>query len=70
MKTTFRVPDMHCPNCAFALEGLEDDLKGVTRVEASYKKLTMDVEYDEKLVSLEEIVAAANRLGYHPESLS
>lgn len=67
MKITLRVPDMHCPNCAMALEGLEDDLPGVERVEASYKKLTMQVEFDEALITLPKIIAAANQLGYHPE---
>ena len=67
MKKTFRVPDMMCPNCAMHLEGLEDELPGVKRINASYKKLTMEVEFDEKLVSEPEIIAAANAIGYHPE---
>jgi len=67
MKTTLIVPDMHCPNCAFHLEGLEDELPGVKRITASYKKLTMEIEYDEARLSVEQIVSAANAIGYHPE---
>jgi len=67
MKTTFRVPDMNCPNCAMHLEGLEDEVPGIKRVNASYKKQIMEVEFDEKLLSPEQIIAAANSIGYHPE---
>lgn len=66
MKKTFRVPDMTCPNCAMHLEGLEDDLPGVRRISASYKKLSMEVDFDENLLSEAQIIAAANRIGYHP----
>jgi copper chaperone len=67
MKKTFRIPDMHCPNCAMHLEGLEDELPGVARIKASYKKQTMEVDFDEAKLSVEQIITAANALGYHPE---
>ena len=67
MKKTFSVPDMECPNCAMHLETLEDRLPGVKRIEASYKKLSMDVEFDETQMSVEQIIQAANAIGYHPE---
>ena len=60
----FRVTDMQCSNCAMHLEGLEDDLPGVKRVRASYKKQQMEVEYDDATVSADQIVAAIQRLGY------
>lgn len=68
MKKVFRVSDMSCPNCAMHLEGLEDELPGVKRINASYKKLTMEVEFDEKMLTIEQIVKAANAIGYHPEA--
>ena len=67
MKTVFRVTDMMCPNCAMHLEGLEDEVAGIKKVVASYKKQTMEVDYDEKMLTLEQIISAANSLGYHPE---
>lgn len=70
MKMMFRVPDMECPNCAMHLEGLEDDLPGVKRVTASYKKQTMEVEFDESRLTVAQIIAAANALGYHPELIA
>ena len=66
MKQTFNVPDMFCPNCAMHLEGLEDELPGVRSISASYKKLSMEVEFDENKVSVEQIIAAAAEIGYHP----
>lgn len=67
MKKIFRVPDMECPNCAMHLEGLEDELPGIQRVSASYQKQLMVVEFDETLVTVEQIFRAAQALGYHPE---
>ncbi len=64
LKQIFRVTDMHCSACVMRLEGLEDDLPGVKRVRASYKKQQMEVEYDETRVSAAQIVAAIQRLGY------
>jgi copper chaperone CopZ len=64
VKQVFRVTDMHCTNCVMRLEGLEDDLTGVQRVRASYKKQQVEVEYDEATVSAAQIVAAIQRLGY------
>jgi copper chaperone len=65
MKVTFKVEDMHCPNCSMTLEGLEDDLPGIQRVRASYHKQQMEVEYDPQRINQEEIVRAAAELGYH-----
>jgi copper chaperone len=70
MKVTFRVPDMECPNCAMHLEGLEDDVQGVKKVSASYKKQLMEVEFDEAILSINQIVQAATEIGYHPELVS
>jgi copper chaperone CopZ len=67
MKKIFNVPDMTCPNCAMHLEGLEDEIPGVKRITASYKKLNMEVEFDETQLTVEQIILAANKIGYHPE---
>jgi copper chaperone CopZ len=68
MKIVFRVTDMSCPNCAMHLEGLEDEVPGINKIVASYKKQTMEVDYDETRLTLEQIIRAANDLGYHPEA--
>ncbi len=64
IKKTFRIPDMSCSNCAMKLESLEDTLDGVKEINASYHKLQMTVEYDEKKLSDEQIIAAVKKKGY------
>jgi len=64
VKQVFRVPDMHCSACVMRLEGIEDELAGVTRVTASYRKQQMEVEFDETRVTVQQIVAAAEKHGY------
>jgi len=64
IKKTYTVSDMHCPNCAMRVEGIEDDLPGVKSVAASYKKGQMTVEFDEALVSDAQIIAAVQAKGY------
>jgi copper chaperone len=63
-KQVFRVVDMHCTNCVMTIEGLEDDLPGVKSVHASYKKGTVEVEYDETRLSEARIKDAIGELGY------
>jgi len=64
MKQVFRVPDMHCPACVMRLEGIEDELPGIQRIAASYRKQRLEVEFNEAQVSEAQIVAAAEALGY------
>ena len=60
----FIVKDMHCANCVMRLQALEDDLPGVERVDASYLKQQIVVQFDETRVSVEEIVQAVAAIGY------
>jgi copper chaperone CopZ len=64
MKQVIRVTDMHCTSCVMRIEGLEDDLPGMKRVKASYQKQRVEVEYDETKLSLPQIVAAIQKMGY------
>jgi copper chaperone len=64
MKQVFHVPDMHCPACVMRLEGIEDELPGIRRIAASYRKQRLEVEYDEAKITEAQIVTAAEALGY------
>ena len=64
VKKVFRVPDMHCSACVMRLEGIEDELVGIRRITASYRKQQMEVEYDETRVTDQQIMAAAQKHGY------
>jgi len=63
-KVTLKIAGMECPNCSMNLERIEDKLKGVIFAEASYRKEQMVVEYDEAVLTLEQIKAEVKRLGY------
>ncbi len=65
VKKTFKITDMHCANCAMALESIEDKLPGIREINASYKKAEMVVEFDEKIVTEAQILAAVEKKGYH-----
>jgi len=67
-RETLIITDMHCPACVMRLESLEDELKGVNQVNANYKKQTLLVEFDEMLISSEEIKQAVIDLGYSVQS--
>ncbi len=69
VKRRFSVPDMHCSACVMRLESLEDELPGVNQVKASYHKQEMEVVYDESRVTLEALINAIQKKGYHPQPL-
>ena len=64
VKQTLLVSGMHCSNCVLKIESLEDELPGVKRVEASYVRGRVVVEFDESLITLEQIVEGVQRKGY------
>ena len=64
IKRVFRVPDMHCSACVMRLEGIEDELPGIHKVSASYRKQQMEVEYDEATITDKQIIAAVKQHGY------
>jgi len=68
-KITIKIDDMHCTNCPMILERIEDKLDGVLKAEASYHKRQMVVEYNETQVSVEQIKAEVQRMGYQVSAI-
>jgi Cu+-exporting ATPase len=64
MKKTYKIPDMECSMCVMHLEGIEDTLMGVKKIEANNHKQQMVVEFDEQRISEERILDAIKRIGY------
>jgi len=60
----FKIPDMSCTACVMTLEGLEEDLEGVQRVKADYRRQRLTIEYDGTRVTVDQIDAAVRALGY------
>ena len=46
------------------LESIEDDFPAIKRIDASYHKQQMTIEYDESKLTVDEIVAAVKKKGY------
>ena len=67
-KKTYRIPGITCALCAMALQSLEDDVPGVKRANASYRRQRLEVEFDESKVSEAELLAAIVALGYDVEA--
>jgi len=64
IKKTYTITNMECPNCAMILESIEDELPGILKVEASYHKGQLTVEFDERQFSDARILAEIQRKGY------
>jgi len=60
----YTIPNMECSMCVMHLEALEDELTGVHKIEASYPKQRMIVEFDEGMIQEEQIINAIQEIGY------
>lgn len=64
-KTNFKVKGMHCTSCAALIEAdLED---AGAKASCSYARETLDVEYDETILSVEKITQVVKNTGYELE---
>jgi|PlaIllAssembly_1097288.scaffolds.fasta_scaffold629386_1 copper chaperone CopZ len=61
---TFHVAGMHCPNCCMRLEALEDELDGIVRIRADYRKALIEVEFDESKTDFTRLFRLASEQGY------
>lgn len=61
---TFDVKGMTCNSCASHIKNEVSKLPGIVKVEASYEKGTVKVEFDKTNVSLSKIEEAINDTGY------
>jgi copper chaperone CopZ len=64
MKVTYHIPEMHCSNCVMHLEDLEDELPGITSVNASYHRQEMIVEFNPEIITEGQLVQVINDKGY------
>ncbi|MBN1246431.1 MAG: heavy-metal-associated domain-containing protein [Anaerolineae bacterium] len=64
LKRKYSIVGMHCSGCAIVLESLEDDLAGVHRARASYRRQQLEIEYNESLLDEADLFAAIRALGY------
>jgi copper chaperone CopZ len=63
-KKRFQIQGMHCVGCAMTVDGVLEDLAGVTSAKANYARQVVQVEYDEREITDTQIVAAIQSVGY------
>lgn len=63
-KQTLRITGMHCVGCAMTIDGAVEDLDGVRSASTHYARQEVIVEWDEKRVSLQDIIGAIQSAGY------
>lgn len=61
---TLQVQGMSCGHCVNSIEGSVGNLNGVKSVKVHLDSSTIDVEFDPKTVSLEEIKNEIEEQGY------
>jgi copper chaperone CopZ len=59
----FKLESLSCPSCVMHLEAMEDK-EGIVKVDASFKRQTMKVEYDEAIQTPSNIVKFVSEMGY------
>ena len=64
MKKKFLVEGMTCASCQSHVENTVSNLKGVNEVNVSLLTNSMNVDYDDKLISEEEILLSVSKIGY------
>ncbi len=70
-KVVLKITGMHCTSCAMNIDGdLEDYVKGVKSSKTNYAKQVCEVEYEEKEVKVDKIVAQIKETGYTAEITS
>lgn len=61
---TYKIDGMHCTSCSMNIDGELEDTKGVISATTSYAKATTRIEFDENLVSKEELIKVVEKLDY------
>ena len=64
MKEKFTVTGMTCSACSAGIERTLNKMEGIVKAEVSLMGESMNVEYDETVVTREQIIAAVKGLGY------
>lgn len=68
MKTTFAVTHLDCASCSMVMEGICEDMLGVTKAEVNVGKRQLVVEHDES-VKPEALKQALDNEGYPVEKV-
>ena len=64
IKKRFQIQGMHCVACAMTIDGAIEDLPGVKSATTHYARQIIDVEYDDRKLTDDQIIIAIQESGY------
>lgn len=64
LKKTLKIKGMHCSSCAINIDFDLEDLEGIKSSKTSYAKEECEVEFDDKIISIEKITEQIQKTGY------
>ena len=71
IKKKFKITGMHCTSCAMSIDGdLEDNVQGVNSAKTNYASQVCEVEFDEKNVTISQILKQIKETGYQSEAIN
>ena len=66
-ETTLKVPTLHCGGCVKTITGTLEALPSVEVAQADTETKLVRVQFDESLVSVDQIREALDEVGFSPE---
>ena len=64
VEQTFNIEGMHCASCAAAVERSIEGLKSVQKSEVNIVTKTLNISYDDKLISQDDIINSIAKAGF------
>ena len=61
---TYQLETLTCPNCVAKIEGMMKKTKGISEGEVLFNTSRVKVNFDESVLSSEDIVAKIEKLGF------
>lgn len=62
-----KIIGMHCTSCTMNIDGDLEDIEGIRSAKTSYARQECEVEFEEKSVDVEQIIAQIKKTGYQAE---
>ncbi len=63
-KVKLQIEGMHCTSCAMNIDFDLEDLDGVKKVQTSYAKQEVEIEYDVEKIEIDKIIQQVKATGY------
>lgn len=58
------IEGMHCSSCAMSIDFDLEDIEGIVDTKTNYVSQETEVVFNEKIITIEEIVAQIKKTGY------